>query len=199
MSDKPLDPSFELDALVGDDLEPEERARLLRVHEMLLEAGPPPELTPNLRMPQAPPRATVIALPRRRRGAALLIAAAFALAVFGAGWLGGAHTKTAHVAKTIAMSGAGEARASLAVLRADPAGNWPMVMKISGLAALPSGQTYALWLTKHGELEASCGTFTVGKGTTTVDLNAPYHLKEYDGWIIVRSGTTKPLLTTTAT
>jgi hypothetical protein len=194
MSDKSLD----FDRLVGKDLEPGERARLLRVHKMLLEAGPPPELTPNLRMPQAPPRAMVIALPRRRRSAVLLIAAAFALAVFGAGWLGGAHTKTTHVARTIAMSGAGGARASLAVLRADPAGNWPMVMKISGLASLPAGQTYALWLTKRGELEASCGTFTVGKGTTTVDLNAPYHLKEYDGWIVVRSGTTTPLLTTVA-
>ncbi len=195
MSDRPLD----FDAIVGDDLEPEERARLLRVHEMLLEAGPPPELTPGMRTPQAPPRATVIALPRRRRTAALLIAAAFALAVFGAGWLGGAHSKTAHVERTIAMSGPGGAHASLAILRVDRAGNWPMVMKISGLAALPVGQTYALWLTRRGKLQASCGTFTVGKGTTTVDLNAPYRLKEYDGWIIVRSGTTKPLLATTAT
>ena len=199
MSDKPLEPSFELDALVGDDLEPEERARLLRVHEMLLEAGPPPELTPDLRAPQGHPRTTVIPFPRRRRAAVLLIAAAFTLAVFGAGWLGGAHGNTADVARTIAMSGPGGARASLDVLRADRAGNWPMVLKISGLAALPVGQTYALWLTKRGKLEASCGTFTVGAGTTTVDLNAPYHLKEYDGWIIVRSGTAKALLTTTAT
>ena len=195
MSDRPLD----FDSLVGDDLEPTERARLLRVHEMLLEAGPPPELTPHLSTPQAPPRATVVTFPRRRRGAVLLIAAAFALAVFGAGWLGGAHRGAAHVARTITMSGPAGAHASLAVLRADSAGNWPMVMKVSGLAALPEGQTYALWLTKHGRLEASCGTFTVGEGTTTVDLNAPYRLKEYDGWIIVRSGTTQPLLATTAT
>ena len=195
MSDRPLD----FDSLVGDDLEPTERARLLRVHEMLLEAGPPPELTPHLSAPQAaPPRATVIALPRRRRGAVLLIAAAFTLAVFGAGWLGGAHRST-YVAKTIEMTGSAGAHASLAVLRADSAGNWPMVMKVSGLAALPAGQTYALWLTKHGELEASCGTFAVGHGTTTVELNAPYKLKEYDGWIVVRSGTTQPLLTTTET
>ncbi len=194
MSDRPLD----FDALVGDDLEPTERARLLRVHEMLLEAGPPPELTPQLSAPQAPPRANVIALPRRRRGAVLLIAATFVLAVFGAGWLSGAHRNT-HVVKTIAMIGPAGAHASLAVLRADSAGNWPMVMKISGLAALPAGQTYALWLTKHGKLEASCGTFTVGEGTTTVNLNAPYKLKEYDGWIVVRSGTSQPLLTTTET
>ena len=195
MSGPPLD----FDVLVGDGIEPAEHARLLRVHEMLLEADPPPELTPRMRTPQVPPRTTVIPFPRRRRAAVLLIAAAFVLAVFGAGWLGGAHGRTAHVARTIAMSGPGGAHASLDVLRADRAGNWPMVMRISGLAALPAGQTYALWLTKRGKLEASCGTFTVGAGTTTVDLNAPYHLKEYDGWIIVRSGTKQPLLTTTAT
>ena len=198
MSDRTPD----FDALVGDDeLDPRERARLLRVHEMLLEAGPPPELTPDLRAAPTPgaPRAKVVALPRRRRAAVLLIAAAFAFAVFGAGWLGGAHSKTAHAERTVAMSGPGGARASLAVLHADRAGNWPMVMKITGLAALPAGQTYALWLTKRGKLEASCGTFTVGEGTTTVDLNAPYHLKEYDGSIIVKSGTKQPLLTTTET
>jgi hypothetical protein len=190
---------FDFDQLVGDDLDADERARLLRVHEMLLEAGPPPELAPDLQAPLVRSNRGVIAFPRRRRAAALLIAAAFTLAVFGAGWLGGAHSTSDHVARTIAMSGPGGAHASLAVLRADRAGNWPMVMKVSGLAALPAGQTYALWLTKRGKLEASCGTFTVGAGTTTVDLNAPYHLKEYDGWIIVRSGTARPLLTTTAT
>ena len=195
MSGPPLD----FDQLVGDDLDPDERARLLRVHEMLLEAGPPPELAPDLRVPQVRSTGNVVALPRRRRAAVLLIAAAFTLAVFGAGWLGGARSTSDNVARTIVMSGPGGAHASLAVLRADRAGNWPMVMKISGLATLPAGKTYALWLTKRGKLEASCGTFTVGAGTTTVDLNAPYHLKEYDGWIVVRSGTTRPLLTTTAT
>ena len=196
MSGRP--PDFD-ELLDGEDLGDEERARLWRVHALLVEAGPPPDLTPRLLVPPAvPTRAGVIPLPRRRRGTALLIAAAVALAVFGAGWLGGAHRTSSHVAWTIAMTGPGGARASLAVLDADQAGNWPMVMKVSGLAALPAGQTYALWLTKRGKLEASCGTFTVGEGTTTVNLNAPYHLKEYDGWIVVRSGATTPLLTTTA-
>jgi hypothetical protein len=169
------------------------------VHELLLAAGPPPELAPSLRPPQVRPTGGAVAFPRRRRTAALLVAAAFTLAVFGAGWLGGAHSTSDHVVRTITMSGPRGAHASLAVLSADRAGNWPMVMKISGLAPLPAGQTYALWLTKQGKPEASCGTFTVGAGTTTVDLNAPYRLKEYDGWIVVRNGTTVPLLTTTTT
>ena len=193
-----LPPDFD-ELLGGEDLGSDERARLRRVHELLVEVGPPPDLTPRLLVPPAArTRAGVIPLPRRRRGAVLLVAAAFALAVFGAGWFGGAHSAGSHVVRTIAMTGPGGAHASLAVLDADQAGNWPMTMKITGLAALPAGQTYALWLTKHGRLEASCGTFTVGKGTTTVDLNAPYRLKEYDGWIVVRTGRTNPLLTTSA-
>ena len=33
-----------LDDLVGSDLDPRERARLERVHDLLIAAGPPPEL-----------------------------------------------------------------------------------------------------------------------------------------------------------
>ena len=187
-------PDFE--SLVGNDLTPEERERLRRVHELLVEAGPPPELTAGLATPPQAPRASVVALPRRRRGAALLIAASFAIALFASGWLAGARHSTAAAERTVTMTGSGGAHASLAVFAVDRAGNWPMKMTITGLAQLPRGQTYALWLTKHGKLDAPCGTFTVGPGTTTVRLNAPYHLKEYSGWVVVRSGTTAPLLTT---
>ena len=34
--------------LIDDDISAEERARLERVHELLVEAGPPPELPPSL-------------------------------------------------------------------------------------------------------------------------------------------------------
>ena len=37
-----MTPDF--DELVGTDLEPGERARLERVHELLIAAGPPPDL-----------------------------------------------------------------------------------------------------------------------------------------------------------
>ena len=33
-------------------------------------------------------------------------------------------------------------------------------------------------------------------GTTKVPLNAPYRLKQFDGWVIVRTGTKVPLLST---
>jgi len=94
------------------------------------------------------------------------------------------------------MTGAHGAHASLVVYRIDSAGNWPMRMTVSGLPTLAQGKTYTLWLTKKGALQAPCGTFTVGKGTTTVRLNAPYKLREYSGWVVVRTGSAKPLLKT---
>ena len=49
------EPDFH-ELLNGEDLSPEERARLERVHELLLEAGPPPELTPALAEPETAQR-----------------------------------------------------------------------------------------------------------------------------------------------
>jgi hypothetical protein len=97
------------------------------------------------------------------------------------------------------MSGGGGATASINLFSRDEAGNWPMTLRVSGLAPLPEGQTYALWLTVNGKLADPCGTFTVAAGTTQVPLNAPYPLKDYDGWVVVRSGTQAPFLLRTGT
>jgi hypothetical protein len=188
----------DFDELVGDDLSAAERARLERVHELLIAAGPPPELPPSLLEPPAEPKASVIPIPRHRWRTAGLAAAATLLITFGAGWLfGDRHgARSDHVERTVAMAGPHGAHASLQVLSVDAAGNWPMRMTVVGLPALAPGHTYTLWLTKHGKLQSPCGTFTVGVGTTTVRLNAPYKIKEYSGWIVVRSGTRSPLLET---
>ena len=187
-------PNF--DDLVDQGLDLEERARLLRVHELLIAAGPPPELPPSLASPPPEPKATLIPLNRGRWRTAGLAAAAALLIAFGAGWLFGNHHGALDVQRTVMMTGAGGTHASLAVLPVDSAGNWPMRMTVSGLPALGHRRTYTLWLTKKGRLQAPCGTFTVGKGTTTVRLNAPYRLSEYSGWVVVQSGTTKPVLKT---
>ena len=184
------------DDLVGNDLAAEERARLERVHELLIAAGPPAELPPHLATPPPEPKATVIPIRRGRWRTAGLAAAATLLIAFGAGWLVGDRHGATRVERTVTMTGAAGAHASLAVLSADVAGNWPMRMTVTGLPPLGQGRTYALWLTKKGKLRSPCGTFTVGKGTTTVHLNAPYRLIEYTGWVVVVSGTKTPLLRT---
>ena len=94
------------------------------------------------------------------------------------------------------MTGAGGARAELVVFAKDAAGNWPMKLTVTGLEPLAAGAVYELWLTKRGALAESCGTFRVSTAETEVPLNAPYRLRDYDGWVIVPQGSTRPVLRT---
>ena len=84
-----MDRGPEFRELVGDDLTPEERARLERVHELLVAAGPPPELPPALAEPPGESRPSPMGLPRRRAGAILALAAAIALVAFIGGFVAG--------------------------------------------------------------------------------------------------------------
>lgn len=180
--------------LVGEDLPEQERERLRRVHDLLVAAGPPPELTPALRETPRPP-APVSALFRRRRGAALLLAAALAAAALGGAYAAGRAGRGFDTERTLAMRGTAAAPGALASLRVggkDEAGNWPMVMSVRGLATLPRGQLYELFLTRRGKAAASCGTFVVHGGTTEVTLNAPYRLKTFDGWVVTRHDESRP-------
>ena len=184
----------DFDELVGPELEAEERARLLRVHDALVEAGPPPELPSSLAEPPTP---NVVPLARRRRRAGLLaLAATFGALAFVIGFLvagpGGRNTD-----RVIVMSGAGGASASLEVFEIDDAGNWPMELEVEGLGP-PSGRgLYQLWLTKDGELAALCGSFLVETDeATVVPMNAPWRFDEFDGWVVVEAGSETPVLST---
>jgi len=181
----------DFDDLVGSDLDPAERARLERVHELLVAAGPPPE----------PP---AVVLPfrsrRRRRGALLAVAAALAVAAFAIGAAVGNHSAGRSVDFVVSMSGtasAPSASASLTVYELDSAGNWPMRMDVAGLAPRSGRRPFELWLTRNGRLAALCGSFVTNTGgTANVPLNAPYRFDEYDGWVVVEEGTKTPLLAT---
>lgn len=191
MSDR-RPPSF--DELVDPD-DPA-RGRLLAAHELLTAAGAPPELPPSLEEAPPEPTGTVISFPRRRYTAIAAVAVA-ATVLFGVGYAIGNRNGPAEPVQTIAMKGPGGAMASIALLPADEAGNWPMRLEVSGLPALPAGQTYTLWLRRDGKLAESCGSFMVSSGTTRVPLNAPYRLKNFDDWVIVRTGSTTPLVGST--
>lgn len=203
-----MSPTPDFRDLVGEDVPADERERLQHVHDLLVTAGPPPELSPDLE--HAPSvGGSVSLLPRRRLGAALLLAAALAAAVFGGGFLAGAVThgggKKASAAFVVVMHGtkaAPNALASIRVRDIDSAGNWPMDVTVQGLPRLPRGGYYELYLTRHGHIAASCGTFNVSGQKTTVSLNAPYNLKRFDGWVVTRhlpgrpDEAGRPLLTT---
>ena len=191
---------------VGEEVPEPERERLRAAHEMLVAAGPPPELSPALEEPPAI-GGTVTLLPRRRRAALLLLAAALAAAAFGGGYFAGGHGHSPSAFKSISaiqMHGTEAAPNALATIEladVDSSGNWPMLVTVQGLPQLPKGGYYELYLTRHGKIAATCGTFTVHPGTTRVRLNAPYKLKAFDGWIVTKhvrgSGeSTRPILTT---
>lgn len=179
----------DFDDLVGADLEPAERARLERVHELLIAAGPPPEPPPG-----------PVALRPRRRGALLALAAALAVAAFalGAALVDGSGGRELDFTETMSGTAAATgATASLAVYELDAAGNWPMELTVTGLPPSSSGRPYELWLTRGGRLEALCGGFLTDEdGAASVPLNAPYRFDDFDGWVIVEEGSKTPLLTT---
>ena len=188
--------------LVGDDLTPEEEARLQRVHELLVAAGPPPELPPVLQKLPAAPRSKLFNLPRRRLGAKLVFAAGLAAVVFGVGFLLGNRGQSFYTEHRVAMHPTAAAprgvRASIDVGDMDKAGNWPLRLRVLRLPQQPPGKYYELWLTRNGKPVATCGTFRVRASdtATVVRLNAPYKLKAFDGWIVTTDHKDEVLLTT---
>jgi hypothetical protein len=187
------EPGF--DELVGAETSGEERERLRHVHELLLEAGPPPELTPRLR--KAPGSEGVAHFQRRnvkRRGLLLLAAALSIVVVFAAGYAvsSSRHGSTGAkgVAQTIELQGtrlAPNAQATLEVWKPRD-GNWPMTLSVTGLRRLPPHAYYEVYLVRHGKPWGSCGTFRVASstGALTLTLNAPYRLHKGDTWVVTR-------------
>jgi hypothetical protein len=178
--------------LVGDDLPADERERLRHVHDLLVSAGPPPDLPPALERAPTPGGKRSL-LPRRRRGALLALAAALAAAAFGAGYLvadRGAepHAQAFETDFVLQMRGtqaAPGAVASLVVGKKDDDGNWPMELTVRNLPREGDRTRFELVLTRKGKVAASCGTFFVASDKTIAFLNAPYALRTYDGWAIV--------------
>jgi hypothetical protein len=190
----------DFDELVGQDLEPGERARLLRAHELLVAAGPPPELPPALAHPFQPKDAEVVPFFNRRRHATIaVLAAALALALFGGGYLAGHHSRGGFSSeRSIPMRATAAAPAdaigSIALGTEDDAGNWPMLVRVSNLTKLPPRGYYVLWLSRDGHPIAPCGGFVVEGTETEVHLNAPYKLNRFDGWVLTiqKPGQRKP-------
>jgi hypothetical protein len=170
----------DFDELVGRDLPSAERARLKRAHDLLVAAGPPPQMPARLASP--PVRSL-----RRRRIAITALAAALALAAFGAGWSlrGDEGFDVRRAVPMHATANAPGASATIELGWADENGNWPMLVTVRGLKPLPEGGYYELLLTKDGEPVAVCGSFKVkSKAATKVPLGASYDLRDFDGWVV---------------
>ena len=197
----------EFDQLVDTrGLAPDEERRLRRMHEMLVAAGPPAELTASLLSPPAEPAlrergagvesggsdaGKVIAFPafRRRPGAtALVLAATIAAACFGGGYLiaNQAHSNGISAVRVVALQGKQNSLASLRVGAADANGNWPMELTVNGLPKLKSAKAYYILMLvdDNGKPGALCGLFRVEDGTTSVRFSVPYTITAGTRWVV---------------
>jgi len=181
-------PDFE--ELVGSDVEGAERARLQRVHALLVQAGPPPEISPSI---EAGPTLamTMTRRPARVRRRVLLLAAAIAIVAlaFVGGYIAGNGSSTVS-GKVLQLTGtpaAPNAFASLQIEHVDAAGNWPMRISVKGLPAVHGHWYYEVYLMRDGKPYAPCGSFKVATNqATVVELNAPYRLKHGDTWVVTK-------------
>jgi hypothetical protein len=195
--------------VIGDDLSPAEAERLRRAHDLLVEAGPLPELPRSLEKPDSrEPRihrdddaAEVFRLFPRLRSP-LVLAAAIALLGFFAGYISGNKSGSFKAQFAPTMHGVGAAKGAFATIKIgkrDLHGNWPMQLDVRGLPRLKNGY-YEMYLT-HGKIEWTCGTFNGGGSqTVSVRLTAPYTFKRGDRWIVTKElpgqGTHRVVMTT---
>ena len=188
-----MTPAPDFDDLVGKEMPDEERARLLRAHRLLIEAGPPPELSPELDSVPWPEESQVPLL-KPKQSRPLLLAAAIATAI-GIGFVVGQSTgpssnsmETVRVVKLAGTNLDSNARGTLELGKADAHGNWPMILHARGLQQLPEGGYYDLYLTKGGKPVVLCGTFNVKGDEVVVHFSAAYNLNPFDkdGWVITR-------------
>jgi hypothetical protein len=191
----------EFDELFGADLPGEERERLERTHELMLTAGPLPELPLSLQQPpvveERDDASAAFAFLPRRSGKILTVAAALSVVTLVIGYVIGHNRGGFDTDYSVAMNPTAAAPRAGGVVRVghiDSVGNWPLEVEVVGLKQLPKGSYYTLYLTKKRKPSVSCGTFRVHEGQTTVRLNAPYHFRSYDGWIVVahHPGQAKP-------
>jgi len=185
------------DLVDREGLTSEEEARLRRVHDLLVQAGPPPDLPPALeRPPSAPAEGELVQfplLPRRRWPFVAVAAATLVALAFGGGYLIG-HAKnkaTPFVTKFVVPMHGPHALALIRVAPRDAAGNWPMELEVNNLPKQKvRGDYYELWLTRHGKAIVRCGAFRVNERTTTVRLSVPYNFSKFKGWIVTRQTAT---------
>jgi hypothetical protein len=182
-----MNPGF--DDFIDEGLDPAEQERLRRVHELLVAAGPPPELPSALaHLAPGATDAEVIRLPRanrRRAVGALVLAATVAVAAVGGYLLGNSGSQTPFkTVRVVSMQGH-DAFASVRVGRNDGNGNWPLERSVSGLPRLTGKQYYELMLTHDGKPTYPCGRFVMRGRATTLYWTVPYKITATSKWVVM--------------
>ena len=173
------------DVLVGEEPEGAERERLRTVHDLLVEAGPPPELTPHIAagptLNMTLGRVRTLAKSRRRVIVPAVAAAVLLALILGLSLGGGGEGLTAIPLKGTAAEP--NAAGTLALLAATK-NTQPMVVNVHGLEP----GTYAVYLVHNGRSWEKCGTFKVTSlaGGRPATINSPYRARAGDTWVVTR-------------
>ncbi len=188
------------DELVGAEPTGAERERLRDVHNLLLQAGPPPELSPELASgPTLAMTLGRIGRIKHRRPRYVLIATAAAFVVLLAGIVTGLHGHGSRY-PTITMHGTSFAVGATGSLELLPStgARQRMQLDVKGLPALGK-QRYVVYLVRNGRLIAPCGSFSVPSTNRSlkVELLSPYRVESSDTWVVTapKRGSTGPGVT----
>ncbi|HEX7524975.1 MAG TPA: hypothetical protein VF327_01645, partial [Gaiellaceae bacterium] len=157
------------------------------------QAGPPAELSPEI---EAGPTLAMTLQRRPHRVGHRVALLAAAVAVCAVAFLGGYITgngkgnglSAGHTLSLVGTKAAPGALASLRIQPADPSGNWPMQISVTGLPKLPPQGYYTVYLVRNGKPFAPCGTFVVAGRNhgASVWLNAPYDVRRGDTWVVTK-------------
>jgi len=174
------------DDLVGTELAGPERERLRDVHDLIFEAGPPPELSPKLAagptLQMTLGRVRRITSGSRRRLVLPAMAAAFLIVLVVSLLINGNKQRFT----AIPLRGTAAALHSSGILDvlASSGKSQPMVINVRGLQA----GSYVVYLVRKHRPWAECGSFKVLRtgAYTTAKLNSPYALRVHDSWVVTR-------------
>lgn len=131
----------------------------------------------------------------RRREVVLLGLVLLGIAVFFIGYATGRHDSTFRTSWYSPLRGTSVAPRTFGSVQGgpiDPGGNTPLLVTVRGLRILPPNQRYVLYLLDAKHQPSRSGGFSVGEGTTQVEMSYPGLSDEPHGWKIARERNGEP-------
>lgn len=128
----------------------------------------------------------------RRREVVLLGLVLLGIAVFFVGYATGRHDDTFRTSWYSPLRGATATPQIFGSVQGgpiDPGGNTPLLVTVRGLPVLTANEHYVLYVLDAKRTPSPCGAFSVGEGTTQVELSFPGLPEEPHGWRIARQKT----------
>lgn len=125
----------------------------------------------------------------RRREVALLGLLLLGIAIFFIGYATGRSDDTFRTSWYSPLKGTNAAPQTFGNVQGGPidaGGNTPLLVTVRGLPSLSASEHYVLYVLNAARKPSPCGSFSVGEGTTRVELSFPGLPEEPHGWRIAR-------------